>query len=332
MINHNRPSLGQEEIDAAAAVIRSNYLVSSEQIERFENEFCDYLGLDHGSAVVTSTGTSALFLALLALDAKSKKVAFPSYVCSALRNAVALASGNEVLLDIEKNGPNIDIEALNKSKPDIAIIPHLYGQPVTLDKIDKDILIIEDCCQSIGGTYKSKSLGTIGDIGIFSFYATKLLTSGGQGGMVVSKDKSKIAKIKDYLDFDGRVEQANRFGFPMTEMQAAIGRVQLKKLNGFLSRRKEIFHEYESAGLNMMKSVPGSIYYRSVMYSENPVSVIEKLKQNDIKAIVPIEDWEILGKKEDFPNALRMSKNTVSLPCYPSLTDAELEKIIKVLR
>lgn len=149
---------------------------------------------------------------------------------------------------------------------------------------------------------------------------------------MVSKDKSKIAKIKDYLDFDGRVEQANRFGFPMTEMQAAIGRVQLKKLNGFLSRRKEIFHEYESAGLNMMKSVPGSIYYRSVMYSENPVSVIEKLKQNDIKAIVPIEDWEILGKKEDFPNALRMSKNTVSLPCYPSLTDAELEKIIKVLR
>ena len=122
MIPHNLPTIGIEEEEAALRVLRSKQLSQDQEVEFFENEFCDYLGLPHGSAVALSSGTSSLFLALKILNAKEKHVLFPGYVCSALRHAVSLAGGIEKTVDITTNSPNIDMKIVEKSWHRICII------------------------------------------------------------------------------------------------------------------------------------------------------------------------------------------------------------------
>jgi perosamine synthetase len=333
MIPHNKPTLGKQEELAAKRIIQSGWLAEGTEVEKFENNFCDFIGISHGHAVAVSSGTSALYLALWVLNAKKKKVSFPSYVCASLRYAVNMAQAKEEIIDIENDNPNISINELNNSDCSIAIVPHIYGNPVELDKI-KNKLIIEDCCQSIGAKFNGKHVGLIGEIGIFSFFATKLMTSGGQGGMIVSKNISLIDEIRDYREFDMRNDKKMRFNFQMTDLQASIGIEQLKKLPSFLIRREEIFNMYLNAGLPIQRnnnyvSNSNPIRYRAILISEKPKELIKKLYENRIKAIVPIEDWELLSPTM---NAILYCKKTVSLPLYPSLTNEEVNYIIKTIQ
>ena len=330
MIPHNKPTLGKEEEEAALRVIRSGWLVQGHQVNAFEDEFCQFLNLPHGHAVAVSSGTAALFLALWAVNANNKTVAFPVYACSALRNAVSMAGAKEYLVDVAEGLPNIDFENVRENKPDIAILPHMFGIPVDFDTLE-GVNIIEDCCQSLGATVDGKATGLKGDLGIFSFYATKLMTSGGQGGMVVSKNKAIVDAIRDYREFDMRRDSKKRFNFQMTDLQAAVGRAQLKKLPSFLNRRNEIFESYLQAGLpllNVSSDRLCPVRYRAVFLTDRPHQIIQLLKGYGINAIVPIQDWELLGEKKDFPNALKLTLETLSLPLYPLLSDSDVEKII----
>jgi perosamine synthetase len=331
-ISHNRPTLGTEEELAAQCIIRSGWLSQGEEVVKFEKAFCDFVGLPHFHAVAVSSGTAALYLALLVLNAKDKKVAFPSYVCAAVRYAVNMAQGHEVVIDTEANTPNVSIGSLNKSGCDISIVPHMYGIPVEMDKI-RSKYIIEDCCQALGATLKGKSVGLHGDVGVFSFYATKLITSGGQGGMIISKNKSLIDEIKDYREFDMRHDKKMRFNFQMTDLQATIGIEQLKKLPAFLKRREEIYNMYIDAGLSLQpdKTAIGSkpIRFRAILITDQPQNIIKKLANDNIKAIIPIEDWELLAAT---PNALKYTLQTVSLPIYPGLTNDQVKYIINKLK
>ena len=229
---------------------------------------------------------------------------------------------------------HLNLSQLEQERIDLAVIPHLYGLPLDLSS-HKDLPIIEDCAQAIGAKVSGVFVGLQGKIGIFSFYATKLMTSAGQGGMVVSNDRALIDLIRDYREFDCRNDQKKRFNFQMTELQASIGLVQLRKLPDFLRRREEIFQSYNSI-LNMMdiskkdKLNLEPIRYRAVLRTNNPHQIINKLASKKIKAIIPIEEWELLGDKSFFPNAHNLTQTTVSLPIYPSLTDKNVD-IIKQL-
>ena len=332
MIPHNRPTLGKEEEDAALRVIRRGWLAQGEEVEKFENEFCDYLGLPNGHAVALSSGTASLFLAFEILNAENKKILFPSYVCSALRHAVSMANGKEELVDISKNSPNISMNDIEKTPHDISIIPHMYGIPIKFQ--NNSNLIIEDCCQALGAKINDNMVGLNGTVGIFSFYVTKLMTSGGQGGMLISKNKEYADAARDYREFDLRNDNKKRFNFQMTDLQAAIGREQLKKLPDFLKKRDEIFNIYKNAGLDMLdvddKTIQ-PIRYRAIIKTQDPLEIIKTLDSAGVKAIVPTEDWEILGPKSQFPNGFKLSKETVSIPVYPSLTNSEIDIILSVL-
>lgn len=331
MIQHNKPTIGVEEQQAANRVLTSGWLAQGSEVASFENEFCDFLGIQRGHAVAVTSGTAALYMALWALDAENKKISFPTYVCSALRNAVGLIRGKEVLIDNAYNSPNIDLEQLNSSDADITIIPHMFGIPADLKKIKCEI-IIEDCCQALGAKINGTNVGLIGNVGIFSFYATKLITSGGQGGMVVSKDKIIIEKIRDYREFDQRKDWIKRFNFQMTDLQAAIGREQLKKLPDFLKRREFIFSQYKSAGLDLFDVKSESITpvrYRSIIKTSKPFELKNKLENFGIRTIIPIEDWELLGNSHQFSNAYALTQQTLSLPSYPDLSDSNLNYIIE---
>ncbi len=334
MISHNRPTFGKEEEQAATRVIRSGWVVQGKDVENFENEFCNFLGLPDGYAVALSSGTAALFMALWALGAKEKKVAFPAYACSALRNAVAMIGAQEICIDVAQNSPNINLNALSQSDADIAIVPHMFGIPADISNVDnKDI--IEDCAQALGAQVNGIPVGLRGRLGIYSFYATKLMTSGGHGGMVVSKDKTLVDAVRDYREFDQRRDNKKRFNFHMTDIQAAIGRVQLKELQNFLRHRSEIFELYRQAELPLLDVISDNLLpvrYRAVFLTERPREIIKSLLTADVESIVPVEDWELLGKKELFPNAFNISQHSVSLPIYPSLSIADVKKVITVVK
>ena len=332
MIEHNKPTLGKQEQRAVSKVLESGYIAQGLEVERFENEFCDFLDLPERHAVALSSGTSALFMALWSLNAKNKSIAMPVYACSALRNAVAMAQAKEVLTDNAMNSPNICLNQLQKSNADIAIVPHMFGLPNEIQTI-KDIDVIEDCAQSLGASIDNKKTGLIGEVGIFSFYATKLMTSGGQGGMFVSKDKNLVDKVRDYREFDCRRDNKHRFNFQMTDVQASIGRVQLKRLPIFLERRQEIFAMYKEVGLDLIESENNaSVYYRAVIRVNNPVKIKGKLLRLGIKTIIPIEDWELLDNGSEYKNAYHLTQTTLSLPIYPSLTNKDVLNIVNQLK
>jgi perosamine synthetase len=333
MIEHNKPTIGIKEEEAVIRVLKSRCLVGGNETEEFENEFCDFIGLPKGHAIAVSSGTAALYLALWILEGDKKTISFPGYVCSALRNATNMIGGNEEILDIKKESPNIKFEGIKKES--IAIIPHMYGIPVDVTKI-QNMNIIEDCAQSLGAKINGISVGLYGNAGIFSFYATKLMTSGGHGGMYVSKDKKLVDRVRDYREFDYRHDQKKRFNFQMTEIQAAIGREQLKKMPKFLERREEIFQKYKKAGLELLdvgenQNHLSPVRYRAVIKTEEPNKIIKSLESVGVKAIVPTEDWELLGKHELLPNAVELSRKTVSLPIYPTLTDQGIDIILSAI-
>ena len=205
----------------------------------------------------------------------------------------------------------------------------MYGIPIEIENYGNPI--IEDCCQALGAKINDQLVGLKGEIGIFSFFATKLMTSGGQGGMLISKNKEYVDAARDYREFDLRNDTKKRFNFQMTDLQAAIGREQLRKLPSFLKRRNEIFNMYKNEGLELLdvddKKI-NPVRYRAIIKTSKPNEIIKSLDSVDVKAIVPTEDWELLGQKSLFPNGLKLSKETVSIPLYPSLTNSEINVIL----
>ncbi|MBE4907142.1 DegT/DnrJ/EryC1/StrS family aminotransferase [Bacillus luteolus] len=334
LIPHNKPTIGIQEEKAAINVLRSGWLAGGSEVQKFENEFCEYLGFPRGHAVAVSSGTAALYLALWSLDSQGKRVAFPAYTCSALRNATAMAGGIEMLVDNNETSHNMNCDLLNKLRPDIAIIPHMYGIPQNLTKLPKNIKIIEDCAQSLGAKVNGIPAGLQGDIGIYSFYATKVITSGGQGGMVVSKDKVIIDRIRDYRLFDQRKDHAHRFNFQMTDLQAAIGRVQLSKLPSFIKRREEIFQLYKKAGFPLLEEHSSDlqpIRFRAIIKTRHQQKLLDGLEKANIKATIPLKAEELLGPGHLYHHSFDWTQSTVSLPIYPSLKNEEVERVIEAV-
>lgn len=329
MIPHNQPQVGQEEAIRLQEVLLSRQLSQGPEVERFEEEFCSYVGLPECHAVALSSCTAALFLALHVLGLRGKKITFPVYVCSSLRHAVGMAGAEEDLCDVQNFFPQADLS--NVPEGDALIQPHLFGRAAPIPKDFKGA-VIEDCAQAIGATRHGDCVGTIGTIGVYSFYATKMMTSGGQGGMLVSRDRALVDNARDFREFDGRRDRKKRFNFQMTDLQAAVGRVQLSKLNSFCMRREQIFQKYREAGIPLLDVEEKGcepVRYRALFSCTQPEGFCRHMAAHGISCILPLKKWELLGPADQFPKAARWSQTLVSLPCYPSLKDTDVNKVIE---
>jgi perosamine synthetase len=320
------------EKEAALRVLDSGWVAQGCEVEAFESEVCRYLGLGERCAVALSSGTAALFMALWALGAKGKRVAIPVYSCAALRNAVVMAGAQPVAIDVEPDSPNIDLSALPPSGVDLIVAAHMFGFPSRWPREFDSIPVIEDCAQAFGARIDGIPVGSNGAAGVFSFYATKMLTSGGQGGMLVSREKSTIDAVRDYRQFDARHDRIPRFNLQMTDLQAAVGRAQLARIGEFITRRKEIQNQYLAAGLPLWSSAPAkgleSNHYRAIVEVPDAHTAIERLERDGVRAIVPIHDWELNDDAEKFSRAAALCRRTISLPTYPLLTSAEVLRVI----
>ena len=329
MIPHNKPTLGAKEKKTISDIVDSGWVAQGPQVELFENEFCEYLGLDYGHALAVSSCTAATYLALLLSGAEGKRIGMPAYTCTAVRNAVGHI-GSEILVDSGSDTPNININELNKKDLQYAVIPHMYGIMADVNKVRKEICLIEDCAQSLGA--EGHRNGNIRNIGVFSFYATKIMTSGGMGGMLVARDKSLIQEARDYRDFDQKVDKKRRFNFQMTDIQAGIGRVQLSLLPEFISRRWDIYNKYRAAGIKLLAVNECDVPFRAIMITDDVEGKINRLASSNIKAINPMEDIEIMQNSELAPVAHGWATKTLSLPIYPSLTDDDVDYIIREVK
>ena len=334
MIQHNKLTISNNEKKAAQKIINSGWIAQGKEVIKFENEICKFLNLPKGHAVAVSSCSMAMFVTLTVLNAKNKTVGIPVYVSRVLRGAISTVGAKEKLFDIDTEGPNINMKEVKKNPPKFLIVPHMYGIPVDLSQY-KSSIVIENCAHSLGGFVNGVPVGLQKDVGVLSFQATKLITSGGMGGMIISKNKRFITKARKYRDFDNSKTHVPNLNVKMTDINAAIGREQLKKLKKFIKKRAKIFNIYDKAGLNLMgKKLSDSlspVRYRAIIKAKDPKKIIKHLYQKKIKSIIPIENWELLSKKKKFKNSLMMTTSTVSLPIYPLLSEKNAKKIGRIV-
>jgi len=199
MITHSKIVLDEEDIDGVTDVLRSGLLVQGKAASSLEKEFASFIGVRH--AVAVSSGTAALHLALISLGiGHGSEVIIPSYVCTALLNAVHYVRATAVLVDIDPYTYNISAEQAEKAistKTGAIVVPHMFGLPADMDEIlSLGVPVIEDCAQSAGARFKGQYTGSLGRISIFSLYATKMLCAG-EGGLILSDDPDLIARARD---------------------------------------------------------------------------------------------------------------------------------------
>lgn len=342
MIPHSRPTVGEAEAEAAAAVIRSGLLVDGEQTRQFERQVAKQTGTSWGVAV--GTGTAALHLALLGLGVgPGDRVAIPSYVCVALLHAIRYLNAEPVVVDIDPETMNIDPDALKKSAPTrlkAIIVPHMFGLPAELNSmLALGVPVIEDCALSIGAEYQDRPVGGQGHLGICSFYATKMITTG-EGGMVVGHDADILQGLQDLRDYDQPEGNILRFNYKLTEMQAAIGQVQLRRLPTFLERRRYIAARYHEGLAKVDCKRPSGkmdtahAYYRYVIQTAARCSVnldqyIEQLDRKGVACRRPVSRpiHQLLGLTT-CPGADAVFEHALSIPVYPTLTDQESATVI----
>lgn len=357
MIPIAKPLIGEEEIDAVTKVLRSGTIAEGQRVKDFEAAFADLTGTSH--AVAVNSGTAALHVALLAhnIGAGDEVITTPfSFVATS--NSVLFTGARPVFADIHEKTFNIDPESIvekitSRTK---AIIPvHLYGQAADMEKImeiaeERDLLVIEDACQAHGAAYEGKKAGSFGT-GTFSFYPTKNMTTG-EGGIITTDDKNIAERAKMIRSHGSKVRYFHEmlgYNLRMTDIAAAIGLVQLQRLDefnkarirnaGYMSEKlnkisglrlpfidrrcRHVFHQYtvrvkssaisrdELASFLGKKGIGTGIYYPLPIH-----------KQPYYKEI---------GFNDSLPVSEKAAYEVLSLPVHPALNRSEIDAISEAM-
>jgi perosamine synthetase len=278
------PSLGYREIHNLEKTVRSGWISSRGAfLDRFEAGFSDFVGGRYGIAV--TSGTSALHLALAVLGVgPGDEVIVPDFTMIACVNAVLYTGAKPVLADIDPKTLTlspVDVERRITRRTKVIMPVHVYGHPADMDPIlktarDAGASVVEDAAEAHGALYRGQPVGSIGDLGCFSFYANKLITTG-EGGMIVTNSRSladRARKLRD-LSYAGRQRDyhhdAMGFNYRMTNLQAAVGVAQLAKIRSFVAHRRRCAQEYSRllGGIDGLKLPYEAPWAKSVYWMYN---------------------------------------------------------------
>ena len=355
MLTVNKPILGKEEDKVALNVLRSGRLAQGEKVTEFENNFKDYIGCKE--AIAVSNGTSALHTALLAHDIKrGDEIITTPFTFISTPNSILHVNAKPVFVDINKDDFNINPDLIERAitKKTKAILPvHLFGSPCDMEKINKiakknNLIVIEDCAQAIGTLTNGKKAGSI-NTGCFSFYPTKNMTTI-EGGMITTNNEvinEKCRMIRNHGSKEKYKHETLGYNFRLDDVRAAIGIVQLKKLNNFNKKRLENA-QYLNKNLNIKgivkpKIKEGHSFNQYTIRITNEFKktrdeIIDILKKNNIITAVyyptPIhktEFYQKLGYKSTLKVSEKISKEVLSLPIHPDVTQKDLNNIINIL-
>jgi dTDP-4-amino-4,6-dideoxygalactose transaminase len=371
-------SLKKELDDAVLRVAESQYFILGPEVEKMEKEFCEYLNCKH--AIGVSSGTDALLLALMAIDiGPGDEVIVPTYSFFATAGVVSRLNAVPVLTDIDPVTFNIDPEDFKKkitSKTKAVIPVHLYGQSAELEPIvkiakEKNIFVIEDAAQAIGTDYKNgKRIGTIGDIGCFSFFPSKNLGGYGDGGLVTTNNDELAYMLRIKRVHGGEQKYYHKViggNFRIDALQSAVLRVKLPHLDKWSEKRRanaEYYYElFSKAGLaeepgktkfDDKNSVllPKPIYKGSAVVKNYHIYnqfIIRAQRRDELKKFlteneigneiyypVPFHLQECFAnlnhKKGDFPESEKASETSLAIPIYPELSKEQQEFVVQKIK
>lgn len=350
MIPAARPEIGEDERAAVDRVLRSGMLAQGPEVAAFESEFAAIVG--GRRCIALNSGTSALHLAFLAGGVgPGDEVIVPSFSFAATANAVSLTGATPVFVDIETDYFSIDPAAVEAAitPRTRAIMPvHLYGHPSDLVALKAiadrhDLQIFEDAAQAHAASVDGIPVGAWGVAGSFSFYPTKNMMSG-EGGMIStgSEQLERQARMLRNQGMERRYEnEVIGFNMRMTDIHAAIGRVQLAKLAGWTAKRQAnaAFLNENLTGVVTPPTAPGAVH----VYHQYTVRIVdhdrdafaEELSKrgvgNGVYYPTPIHRLPSFGLDLDLPVTERVAGEVLSLPVYPSLTDDELATIVETV-
>ncbi|MEK7473240.1 MAG: DegT/DnrJ/EryC1/StrS family aminotransferase [Patescibacteria group bacterium] len=353
------PSIGPEEERAVLEALRSGYLSLGPKLAEFEKRFAETIGTKYACAV--NSGTSGLHLSMIAagIGPGDEVITTPfSFIASA--NCVLYVGATPVFVDIDPKTSNMDvtkIEAAITDKTKAILVVHIFGQTCDMDPImdiakRRNLIVIEDACESVLASYKGRKAGTFGQSAVFAFYPNKQMTTG-EGGIVVTDDE-RVYKLCKSLANQGRAEnmqwldhQYLGYNYRMDEMSAALGVEQLKKLPSFIVARKEIAAWYDEAfatsGSEIVTPfVPPEndhtyfVYVVQLPERAHRDKMIGLLKEPGVMSKPYLPSIHLFSfyrerfgfKDGDFPVSESVSRRSLALPIYVGLTQADVREIV----
>lgn len=365
-IQYGRQSIDEDDIQAVVDVLRGDFLTTGPAVSVFEQAVCDYTGAKY--AVAIANGTAALHAACYAAGiGEGDEVITTSITFAASANCVLYCGGTPVFADIKPDTYNIDPEDVrrkitDKTKAIIAV--HFTGQPCEMDEIhaiakEHNLLVIEDAAHALGADYKGTKIGALSDMTTFSFHPVKHITTG-EGGMITTNNEKLYERLVLFrshgITRNEKLMTKNEGGwyyqqlelgynYRITDIQCALGVSQMKKLDRFVARRRELVERYNEA----FKKVDGMIcpvqaqgcnnsWHLYVVQVTNRKEVYDKLREAGIYAnvhYIPVYKhpyYQENGYADVCcPNAEELYAHMLSLPLYPGMTDQEQEYVIKTL-
>lgn len=338
MISYGRQSIDKSDIEAVTNVLLSDFLTNGLEVKRFSEDLNNKFGQD---STTTNSGTAALHLSLLSLDIKKDdEIIIPSITFSATANVIEYVGGKVVIADVEEDTLLIDIadvetKITNKTKAIIAV--DMAGQLCDYAKLKKictiyDVKLISDACHSFGATNNLAA-----DLTCFSFHPVKSITTG-EGGAIIGKKEliDRCRVLKNQGKRNGKHVDVLGYNYRMSDINAALGRSQLKRLYTFLKKRQNIFLEYQKRLLvKSLKQENFSSYHLYIIKVDNRQQVIKALSDKHIYTqihYIPIYDLPYYKNKYNFvklKNTEEIKNKILSIPIYPDLGKTELDFVIK---
>jgi len=349
-----KPIIGDEERKAVDDVLASGMVAQGPVVAAFEQEFGDQL-VNGRACVAVNSGTSGLHLGLLAAGVgPGDEVIVPSFTFAATANSVALTGATPVFVDIEPTFFGLDPQAVEAAITERtkAIMPvHLFGHPADLTALGEvaqrhGVMLFEDAAQAHGATWDGASVGTFGTFAMFSLYPTKNMTSG-EGGMVSCADEDVVRRVKLLRNQGMERQYANEvigLNNRMTDIHAAIGRVQLTKVGGWTKTRQQnaafLDEELQGVTVPVVAENATHVYHQyTIRVAESRDEVVRRLREefgvgSGVYYPIPnhrLESLQRFAPGLDLPETERAAAEVLSLPVHPSLGQGDLDRIVKAV-
>lgn len=352
------PYFTNDEIKEVVSSIKDAWVTEGPKSKKFVEEILKLTGAKYG--VLAPNGTLSLYMALMVLGIKSgDEVIVSDFTMMASSSAIYLTGAKPVFVDVSISDLNMDPSLIEKhiTSKTKAIMPvHIYGHSADMDAIMKiakkhNLIVIEDACQGHGLFYKKKHVGTFGDVGCFSFFADKTITTGGEGGMVITNNKSLYEKLL-YFRNHGRLNSGTfihprmGYNFRMTDLQCAVGLVQVKKFNEIKNKRLKNHSLYEKylKGIKEIKIIGPHPYsnfvpFRVNIFAEKLPKLMEFLEKNGIQTrgmFYPLHKQPAYRiykyKDKNYPNSIYAYEHGISLPVYYTLKASQIKYICDTIK